>query len=66
MLQVKIIRCTGRLMESQINEFLQRLGSQPGIKVSVPDIKVNYIGGKEDTEEALIIYNTVRVPTESE
>lgn len=61
MLQVKLIRTSARSLEGEINTFLQDIGSRPGYRVSVPDIKITRIGGQQDLEEAMIIYNIVKV-----
>lgn len=61
MMAVKIIRCSASRLEGEINNFLTQLGSQPGFKVGLQDIKVTRIGGQNDIEEAMIIYSAVRL-----
>jgi hypothetical protein len=56
MIQVKLIRNEARLIERDINQFLQQLGSVQGVKVALIDIKLYHISEK-DVDTALVIYN---------
>jgi hypothetical protein len=62
MMQVKIIRNEAKLIERDINEFLQGLGRTPNTKTELKDIKLYHIASN-DVDTAMIIYNQVAVDT---
>lgn len=65
-MQVKIIHGKYASMERDINEFLEKIGREPGVKIDIKDIKLNS-DSTMDTGIAMIIYNKLSSikPTES-
>ncbi|MCM1439772.1 MAG: hypothetical protein NC131_11325 [Roseburia sp.] len=60
MIQVKILKNNVAALERDINEELRRIGSTPGYKVDLRDIKLLEAGGA-GMMVAMIIYNRSRV-----
>jgi hypothetical protein len=60
MIQVKIIRNKAEILERDINEFLQKLGSQPGVMIKSLDIKYIHIP-ELSMDQAMIIFNAIQV-----
>lgn len=60
MVQVKMIKQRSQLIEKDINEQLQKIGSVPYTKINLIDIKMDY-HEKDDTYTAMIIYNAIKV-----
>ena len=62
MMRVRIIRSPANQLEEKINNFLEGLGRQEGVKISLHDIKLYHIATK-DYDTAMIIYNqTINPP----